>query len=669
MIDVAHDERAAVPALKALLEDDPSHREGTDLLTQILQKQGMNEELAQVLQVHFDRARDESNLDAIAELGLRIAELYGDRRPGAALDALRSALNWVPEHTGLLRALLERMGPEADPRERADVMQSLLRIERGEEAARLALQLCPMWEQLSEPELAQQALELGLAQCPEHAGLRDRLESFYAEREMWRPLGELLERQAGRLGATGEAVARLKNAASLYRDQLQDLEAAAGALRKALTIVPDDLSLLGELARNLAASGQHRTAIEDVTRLLENHPQADHVHADLLKVRAELRLAVEEVGEAVDDLERAYALEKATTRGALIDALERLKTAAFTRGETDVERKVVMRLCELHDAAGEHEAAREVLEGWVEQAPEDAEALRSLRGRDEAAGRWREVVRSSERLLELETGEARSASAIALADAYARAGAPEGARPALERAQKEDPRNPELRARLRALYDAIGAHGELAGILLADAYDVKEPRERVALLQRTARLYLQAGDPGAALGPLGEASKLQPDDNESQLLMIDIAIQLGKLPQAQQALDAAIAARKGRRSPELALLYQRMGRLAAARQDGEEQLKWLNQAAEIDRKSSEIASELADAALAAENYDMAMKALRALTMMDDPRPITRALAFLKQAQIAHLRGDPRRAQHWAKKAKSLDESLSEADSFLAEIGG
>ena len=64
-----------------------------------------------------------------------------------------------------------------------------------------------------------------------------------------------------------------------------------------------------------------------------------------------------------------------------------------------------------------------------------------------------------------------------------------------------------------------------------------------------------------------------------------------------------------------------------------------------------------------------MKALRAITMMDDPKPITRALAFLKQAQIAHLRGDPRRAQHWARKAKSLDETLYEADTFLAEIGG
>jgi tetratricopeptide (TPR) repeat protein len=668
LIAVQGDERAAVPALKALLEEEPGNTQAADMLTEILQKQGMNEELAELLQVHFDRARDEQNLDAVAELGLRIAELYGERQPEAAIDVLRAALSWMPDHAGLLRALLERLGPEGEPRDRADVMQSLLKVERGDEAARLALQLASMWLGLDDAERAQQALELGLAACPEHDGLRDRLEAFYAEREMWRPLGELLERQAERLAKSPEAVARLKNAASLYRDQVQDLDAAASALRKALAIVPDDLSLLGELARNLAASGQQRTAIEDVTRLLDDHPQADTVRADLLKVRAELRLAVEEVAAAVADLEEAYGLEKATTRAALIDALERLKTASFTSGETEMERRCAMRLVDLHEAGGDREAAREVLSDWVEQAPGDLDALRALRERDTAASRWGDVVQSCARLLEVETGEARIATALALADACANAGNPGDARAALERVHKDEPRDPELRVRLRALYEAISAHAELAGLLFADAQATKDPSDRVSLLQRAARLYLQAGDPGAALSPLTEATKLQPDDAESQLLMIDISIQLGKLPQALQALDQAITAMKRRRSPELAQLYQRMARVAAAQGDGEEQLKWLNQAVEIDRKNAEIASELAEAAIAAESWDAAMKALRALTMMDDPRPISRALAFLKQAQIAHLRGDPRRAQHWAKKAKELDPNLEEVDGFLAVIG-
>ena len=72
--------------------------------------------------------------------------------------------------------------------------------------------------------------------------------------------------------------------------------------------------------------------------------------------------------------------------------------------------------------------------------------------------------------------------------------------------------------------------------------------------------------------------------------------------------------------------------------------------------------------MAIEDYDTAMKALRTLTMMEDPRPITRAMAFLKQAQIAVVKGDVQRAQHWARKAKSLDENLAEVDDFLAQIG-
>jgi uncharacterized protein HemY len=90
---------------------------------------------------------------------------------------------------------------------------------------------------------------------------------------------------------------------------------------------------------------------------------------------------------------------------------------------------------------------------------------------------------------------------------------------------------------------------------------------------------------------------------------------------------------------------------------------------EADRKSGELASELAEVSMALGDHDTAMKALRLLTMMDDPQPMTRAVAFLRQAQIAQLRGDPRRAQQWARKAKSLDDALLEADQFLAEIGG
>ena len=61
--------------------------------------------------------------------------------------------------------------------------------------------------------------------------------------------------------------------------------------------------------------------------------------------------------------------------------------------------------------------------------------------------------------------------------------------------------------------------------------------ERVALLQRAARLYLEMGDAAAALGPLGEANKLQPEDMQTQLLMIDIALAAQRFSEATKTLD------------------------------------------------------------------------------------------------------------------------------------
>jgi tetratricopeptide (TPR) repeat protein len=272
-------------------------------------------------------------------------------------------------------------------------------------------------------------------------------------------------------------------------------------------------------------------------------------------------------------------------------------------------------------------------------------------------------------LISVATGEARISAALSLARAAVAIHQPEAARAGLERVHHEFPSHVELRTVLRSLYEALGERAALATILLADAVHVESKPERVELFQRAARLYLELGDTAAALEPLNEACKLEPDDFTTQLLMIDCNIQLGRAADADSALEAAIAIHKKRRTPELGVLYQRKGRLAGRQGDGAEQIRWLNQAMEADRKSGELASELADVSMALGDHDTAMKALRLLTMMDDPRPMSRAVAFLRQAQIAQLRGDPRRAQQWARKAKSLDEGLAEADQFLAEIGG
>ena len=68
------------------------------------------------------------------------------------------------------------------------------------------------------------------------------------------------------------------------------------------------------------------------------------------------------------------------------------------------------------------------------------------------------------------------------------------------------------------------------------------------------------------------------------------------------------------------------------------------------------------------DHDTALNALRVVTLNKTDGPMSRAMAFLLQAQIAHQRGEARRALLWARKARSEDPELTEAEEFLRQIG-
>jgi tetratricopeptide (TPR) repeat protein len=665
----SHRDKDAAQVLRALLDEDATHSEATDKLLGIYQRHGMDDALADLLRQLFDRARDERNVVAICELGLKLGDLFAAGQPEQACDAYRQALEWDPDHRGLLAALLAHLPADTEARERCELKLRLLKTETGAAATRLALELADAFGELSDDERVQEALELGYRGSPADDELRDRLEGFYAERQLYRPLAELMQVEAERLGPSVEAVARYKNAATIYREQLHDVDGAAAALRAALAIVPDDLSLLGELARNLAAAGQHATAIEDVTRLLDGHMERDSGRVDLLRVRAGLCSTADRLDEAVVDLEEAYAVAGTLVAPELLDALQNQQERARAQGDAGAARSASLRLVGLFDALGDAERARDILAGWTELSPDDVESWSALRIRDAQAGRSADVARSCQRLVALTQGEARIDAALGLAQAHAELGHPEAALPWLLRVHEDAPDAMDVRDRLRQLFTQLGQHRELAALLMGDAAYASEASEKLERWLRAAELFLAVGEPQTAIDPLRKAMEVAPEDDRTRLLLVDIELSLGRIDEAAAIVDQAMTAHKRRRSPELAMFQQRMGRICALRGDHAAQLKWLNTALDTDRKSGEVASELVEVSMAIGDHDTAMKALRTLTMMEDPRPITRALAFLRQAQIAVQKGDVQRAQHWARKAKSLDENLTEADDFLAQIAG
>jgi tetratricopeptide (TPR) repeat protein len=380
-------------------------------------------------------------------------------------------------------------------------------------------------------------------------------------------------------------------------------------------------------------------------------------------------LAAGQALPAVHDLNEAYQISRSSVADSLIAALEALRGQAREQSDVETGRAAALHLVSVLDDSGQTDRARDVLAEWADESPEDTEVLRALRSRDTAQGRWSDVAAICARLIEVEQGDSRIEAALGLADACERLGQLEDGLAALQRVHEDAPDAVVLRNRLRDVYQQLGQTRELAALLSGDAELATEPADKLALLLRAAELYLEVGEPSAASQPLSRALELAPDDDRTRLMLVDLHLSLGEVDEASNIVEAIVSNPKRKRSPELAMFQQRAARISAARDDRPGQLKWLSTALETDRKSGEVASELAEASLAIEDYDTAMKALRTLTMMEDPKPITRALAFLKQAQIAAVRGDVQRAQHWARKAKSLDENLAEIDEFLVSIGG
>jgi tetratricopeptide (TPR) repeat protein len=243
------------------------------------------------------------------------------------------------------------------------------------------------------------------------------------------------------------------------------------------------------------------------------------------------------------------------------------------------------------------------------------------------------------------------------------------ARPGLEKAATALPGHSLIRVYLRRLYERVGAWNELGEILRAEIATLDNAQEKLAALMKMGELMLSAGDPVAAITALEDAHKIDPTSDLVAMQLSDAYTASGRADDAYNLLNAAIEAHKRKRSPELALLQYRMARLAAVCNDSDAHLKWLSFALDTDSHNFAVAGELADAAFAGAKYDLAMKALRTITMVEESDPVLRAKAFYQQARIAHLRNDLRRAQHWARKAKSLNPEMAEIDPFLKEIGG
>jgi tetratricopeptide (TPR) repeat protein len=659
----------AVDILKDVLGEEPDHAEAGKLLADLYEKSGYDEDLVELLERQFDAARDGGDREQITDVCLRLGGLLEKVRREDAIDVYQRALEVAPDERRIVEQLLSVLTPDDDPRLRIRATEKLLSLEQGDRAADLARTLYAQWEELEDQAGMQRALELGYQGCPEDSDLRERLEQWYRMHDDLPHLSTFLAKEAGRVASTesGKAMAALLEAAAIRRDRLGDPQGAVDVLRQARELAPGDTSILGELAEALAMAGEPRVAVDDVTASLEQFPEADETRVSLLRMRAGLWLQLEEPAQAVADLEQAFAVAGPEVGHDLVDALGALQAAASSAGDRDGQRAASLRLVAVLEQVGEGERAREVLADWVQAAPDDREALALLRDVDLRAENWSGAADACAKLAQVEEGDAQVQAALTMADACERAGTASEARPVLEHVAQVQPGRPEIVDKLRDVYEKVGAHRELATLLLSEAEQADEER-RFELLRDVGRLYVAGGDSEAAVPVLEELLRLRADDHETTLFLADAYTGTERFHEAGQLLENAINGHSRRRSPELAELQHRMARLARAVGDRQLEVQWMNAALESDKNNGDVAAELATLAMEIGELDVALNALRAVTLMKAEGPMSRAMAFLLQAKIAHQRGESRRALLWARKAKSEDPQLEDAQTFLAELG-
>ncbi|MGB0679513.1 MAG: tetratricopeptide repeat protein, partial [Polyangiales bacterium] len=553
----------AVELLKQVLQESPEHSDATERLTRLYEQSGYDEELVRLLSGQLDAAELAGDGETMAPLALRLGALLAKVDRDDAITTYRRALDLSPHHRALVEQLLDLWRADDGVAERAELLERLLQTESGAAAARLTEEIAQLWRQVDDVAGVQRVLELGLARCPEHRALRDQLEAWYREGEVWDALADFLVQSAAHDSDPERAVARLEEAATLHDTHLGDPVRAAEVLEQALNLMPNNVALLQHLVTTLRAGDALDAAAAHVEAVLARQPDMPATEqVSLRTLLAELHSEQGQEAAGVRELELAYALD-AQVAPALLAMLETWRQSNHIAGNEAEERQALMRSCEILQAMGETARAEEALGQWLQEHPDDVQGWSWLAAAAEAEENWEELIACSERLLELEQDEALVTTVLKLAAAAEALGEPARALAPLRQVYERMPAHAELFQRLQDLYAASDAFAELADLLLLAAAHVPDEQERFTLLLRAGELLVQqVYDPERAVEALQQALTLQPEHHQALLALTDALTALDRLEEAGQVLADAITNHRKKRSPELAELQHKMAVVA-----------------------------------------------------------------------------------------------------------
>lgn len=671
MIDAGRDDEAE-KALRHALDEQPSNAEAAALLLDLLERGDRLYELQSSLQQLLDYSISTGAAENIERYALKLGALYERANDiDAAVSTYRTAQAAVRNSRDILLALLPHV-PEDDRVERANLYESLLPTEPAEGVEEMSLLLASLREEQHDESGIERAYELGYKRNPDSATLRDRLLEWYRSREQWSPLAELLA-SCALIEPDGEQmVATLQEAAAIYDERLGDAAAAADVLVRGLEREPMSLGLLEPACEYLVTAGRPDEAMTLLDTTLADERHSDESLALVYHLRAAVRARADEhnleaIIDAIADLEMAGTIGGTDLVEDLATLLMRQQQLAELQGNEKAEQDALVRLSQLLPALNQNAELLAVLQGFCARYPENVTLRAKWAEVAFEEANWGVSVQAYTELITLLEGETRIPAVLRLTEAAINGGSPLLAKPALERVAGEYPDDERLSTALREMYEAAGAHDELAQMLLHRANSTTNAETRFELLRDAGELFLESPEPHPKTIPtLQTALELSPGDHRTTLALAKAHTRVDNVGAACAVLENAIKTHGKKRSIELSELQYAMSQVAQAAGDYEGQMAWLDAALQSDRRNGVYASELAVLAMERDDLEMATKALQLVTLLKEEGPMSRAEAYLRQATIALTKGDDRKAVLLAKRALSADANYEPARKFVEQ---
>ncbi len=302
----------ATEHLRAILDEDAGHEKATLMLSQLLEKSGRDQELAELLTQQIERAVEQGDVPKEQSFRVRLGEVYETRLNDVpkAIETYKEVVERTKDHKGARLALARLHEQRGEKSDAAEMLEPVLGASDGAEAVKLALRLAALYTALKREDDVRRVLERGLRSDDKSQDIRKQLLALYEKQKAWAELADLITGDAAAATEAAEKVRLYRKAADIHQTKRSDPGTAADLLVKASELAPSDRELLLALCDAYSASGRGKQAAEVLQKIVDSYGgRRSKEIAPILHRLSKAYLAEGEKEKALEQLEVAFKVD------------------------------------------------------------------------------------------------------------------------------------------------------------------------------------------------------------------------------------------------------------------------------------------------------------------------------------------------------------------------